>query len=258
MIWMFDDSVFSQKPTLNEMAVYMLVARFSLTGQRKGWFGKWKEAEKNLMVKNIGRSSYYNALNSLEALGVIENHNGVYTTVHVVDKTVHVVDDTVHVVDKTVHVVDDIEYNYKNKGIEGDARTHTCDAPEPPDPSLDLFLALVGSFSTQPGVSVVTSRQESLARQVFLRYSPEQQQALLQAVRGGYNKKGNFLFTVEDFLEEQKKQAADHPPERPTNYNNGDLPNEPTDIAYDPESGEWGLYTLADIQKFNLKTKAKQ
>ena len=107
------------------------------------------------------------------------------TTVHVVDKTVHVVDDTVRVADNSVRVADDIEYNYKNKGIEGDARTHTCDAPEPPDPSLDLFLALVGSFSTQPGVSVVTSRQESLARQVFLRYSPEQQQALLQAVRGG-------------------------------------------------------------------------
>ena len=241
---MFDDSAFPEKPTLNEMAVYMLVARFSLTGQRKGWFGKWKEAEKNLMVKNIGKTSYYAALNSLEALGVIEKREDSYFVVRVADNS--------------VRVADDIEYNYKNKGIEGDARTHTCDAPEPPDPSLDLFLALVGSFSTQPGVSVVTSRQESLARQVFLRYSPEQQQALLQAVRGGYNKKGNFLFTVEDFLEEQKKQAADHPPERPTNYNNGDLPNEPTDIAYDPESGEWGLYTLADIQKFNLKTKAKQ
>ena len=258
MIWMFDDSVFPQKPTLNEMAVYMLVARFSLTGQRKGWFGKWKEAEKNLMVKNIGKTSYYAALNSLEALGVIEKREDSYFVVRVADNSVRVADDSVRVANTTVRVANDIEYNYKNKGIEGDARTHTCDAPEPPDPSLDLFLALVGSFSTQPGVSVITSRQEALARQVFLRYSPEQQQALLQAVRGGYNKKGNFLFTVEDFLEEQKKQAADHPPERPTNYNNGDLPNEPTDIAYDPESGEWGLYTLADIQKFNLKTKAKQ
>ena len=250
---MFDDSAFPEKPTLNEMAVYMLIARFSLTGQRKGWFGKWKEAEKNLMVKNIGRSSYYNALNSLEALGVIENHNGVYTTVHVVDKTVHVVDDTVHVMDKTVHVVDDIEYNYKNKGIEGDARTHTCDAPEPPDPSYDLFLALVGSFSTQPGVSVVTSRQEAKAQRAWQQYSPEQQKALLDAVRKGYNKKGNFQFTVEDFLEYLSKQAAEHPPEQPTNYNGCDPPKEPTAIAF--YNGEWGLYTLADIQKFNLTTK---
>ena len=249
---MFDDSDFPEKPTLNEMAVYMLIARFSLTGQRKGWFGKWKEAEKNLMVKNLGRSSYYNALNSLVAMGVIENRDGVYSTVHVVDKTVHVVDDTVHVVDKTVHVVDDIEYNYKNKGIEGDARTHTCDAPEPPDPSLDLFLALVGSFSTQPGVSVVTSRQEAKAQQAWQRYSPEQQQALLDAVRKGYNKKGNFQFTVEDFLREQAgKEAA--PGAAPTNYNGCDPPKEPTAIAF--YNGEWGLYTLADIQKFNLPTK---
>ena len=258
MIWMFDDSVFSQKPTRFELPVYMLIARYSNTGKRKGWYGGWKEAEREIMVRDLSRTAYYNALNSLENLGVITKKDGAYYAVRMLDSSVHILDSTVHILDTTVPILDDIEYNYKNKGIEGDARTHTCDAPEPPDPSLDLFLALVGSFSTQPGVSVVTSRQEALARQVFLRYSPEQQQALQQAVRGGYNKKGNFLFSVEDFLEEQKKQAADHPPERPTNYNNGDLPNEPTDIAYDPESGEWGLYTLADIQKFNLKTKAKQ
>lgn len=253
---MFDDSVFSGKPTLNEMAVYMLVARFSLTGKRQGWFGKWKEAEKNLMVRNLGKTSYYAALNSLVAMGIIEKRDNTYFVVRVADDSVRVADSTVRVANATVRVANDIEYNYKNKGIEGDARTHTCDAPEPSDPSLDLFLATVASFSTQPGVSVVTTRQESLAKQVFLRYSPEQQQTLLQAVRDGYNKKGNFLFTVEDFPEYQQKQAASHPPERPTNYNGADIiPNVPTDVAYDPESGEWGLYTLADIQKFNLKTK---
>ena len=205
---MFDDSAFPEKPTLNEMAVYMLIARFSLTGQRKGWFGKWKEAEKNLMVKNIGRSSYYNALNSLEALGVIENHNGVYTTVHVVDKTVHVVDDTVHVmdktvhvVDKTVHVVDDIEYNYKNKGIEGDARTHTCDAPASA-PEEDLFIVTAAAFALQPEAKPLKSRDETIAQQVYKDYTPEEKQALLQAVRNGYNKKHNFRFTVEDFRDD--------------------------------------------------------
>ena len=250
---MFDDSAFPEKPTLNEMAVYMLIARFSLTGQRKGWFGKWKEAEKNLMVKNLGKTSYYAALNSLEAMGVITKQDNVYSIVRVADKIVRVADDSVRVANTTVRVANDIEYNYKNKGIEGDARTHTCDAPEPPDPSYDLFLALVGSFSTQPGVSVVTSRQEAKAQQAWQRYTPEQQQALLDAVRKGYNKKGNFQFTVEDFLEYLSKQAAEHPPEQPTNYNGCDPPKEPTAVAF--YNGEWGLYTLADIQKFNLPTK---
>ena len=250
---MFDDSAFPEKPTLNEMAVYMLIARFSLTGQRKGWFGKWKEAEKNLMVKNLGKTSYYAALNSLEAMGVIAKQDNVYSIVRVADKIVRVADDSVRVANTTVRVANDIEYNYKNKGIEGDARTHTCDAPEPPDPSYDLFLALVGSFSTQPGVSVVTSRQEAKAQQAWQRYTPEQQQALLDAVRKGYNKKGNFQFTVEDFLDYLSKQAAEHPPEQPTNYNGCDPPKEPTAVAF--YNGEWGLYTLADIQKFNLPTK---
>ena len=201
MIWMFDDSAFSQKPTLNEMAVYMLVARFSLTGQRKGWFGKWKEAEKNLMVKNIGRSSYYNALNSLEALGVIENHNGVYTTVRVADNSVRVADDSVRVANTTVRVANDIEYNYKNKGIEGDARTHTCDAPASA-PEEDLFIVTAAAFALQPEAKPLKSRDETIVQQVYKDYTPEEKQALLQAVRNGYNKKHNFRFTVEDFRDD--------------------------------------------------------
>ena len=194
MIWMFDDSVFPQKPTLNEMAVYMLVARFSLTGQRKGWFGKWKEAEKNLMVKNLGRTSYYEALNSLEAMGVIQKQDNVYSIVRVADNSVRVAD-------TTVRVADDIEYNYKNKGIEGDARTHTCDAPASA-PEEDLFIVTAAAFALQPEAKPLKSRDETIAQQVYKDYTPEEKQALLQAVRNGYNKKHNFRFTVEDFRDD--------------------------------------------------------
>jgi hypothetical protein len=201
MIWMFDDSVFPQKPTLNEMAVYMLVARFSLTGQRKGWFGKWKEAEKNLMVKNIGRTSYYEALNSLETMGVIQKQDNVYSIVRVADNSVRVADNSVRVADTTVRVADDIEYNYKNKGIEGDARTHTCDAPASA-PEEDLFIVTAAAFALQPEAKPLKSRDETIAQQVYKDYTPEEKQALLQAVRNGYNKKHNFRFTVEDFRDE--------------------------------------------------------
>ena len=175
MIWMFDDSVFPQKPTLNEMAVYMLVARFSLTGQRKGWFGKWKEAEKNLMVKNLGRTSYYEALNSLEAMGVIQKQDNVYSIVRVADNSVRVADTTVRVADTTVRVADDIEYNYKNKGIEGDARTHTCDAPASA-PEEDLFIVTAAAFALQPEAKPLKSRDETIAQQVYKDYTPEEKQ----------------------------------------------------------------------------------
>ncbi len=198
---MFDDSVFPKKPTLNEMAVYMLVARFSLTGQRKGWFGKWKEAEKNLMVKNIGRTSYYEALNSLETMGVIQKQDNVYSIVRVADNSVRVADNSVRVADTTVRVADDIEYNYKNKGIEGDARTHTCDAPASA-PEEDLFIVTAAAFALQPEAKPLKSRDETIAQQVYKDYTPEEKQALLQAVRNGYNKKHNFRFTVEDFRDD--------------------------------------------------------
>ena len=205
---MFDDSVFPEKPTLNEMAVYMLIARFSLTGQRKGWFGKWKEAEKNLMVKNIGRTSYYEALNSLETMGVIQKQDNVYSIVRVADNSVRVADNSVRVADNsvrvantTVRVANDIEYNYKNKGIEGDARTHTCDAPASA-PEEDLFIVTAAAFALQPEAKPLKSRDETIAQQVYKDYTPEEKQALLQAVRNGYNKKHNFRFTVEDFRDD--------------------------------------------------------
>ena len=119
-------------------------------------------------------------------------------------------------------------------------------------PQEDFFLVTLAAFGLQAGARNVTRKQEQLARAAWQRYSPEQQQALLDAIRKGYSVKGNFQFTVEDFLREQS-QAAPDPQGEPTNYNGCDPPKEPTFVAC--YKGEWGLYTRADIQKFNLKTK---
>ncbi len=122
-------------------------------------------------------------------------------------------------------------------------------------PQEDFFLVTLAAFGLQAGARNVTRKQEQLARAAWQRYSPEQQQALLDAIRKGYSVKGNFQFTVEDFLREHSQPEPD-PQGEPTNYNGCDPPKEPTFVAC--YKGEWGLYTLADIQKFNLKTKAKQ
>ena len=121
-------------------------------------------------------------------------------------------------------------------------------------PQEDLFIVTLAAFRLQAGARNVTDKQEQNALTAWKRYTPEQQQSLLDAIHNGYNKKGNFQFTVEDFLREQAdttgdKQAA------PINYNGCDPPkNVPTAVAY--YNGEWGLYTHADIRKFNLKTKS--
>ena len=136
------------------------------------------------------------------------------------------------------------------KERENIAREDNFDAPL----SLqeDFFLVTLAAFGLQAGARNVTPKQEQNAKTAWQRYTPEQQQALLEAVRKGYNVKGNFQFTVEDFLREQSgKEAA--PGAAPTNYNGCDPPKEPTAVAF--YNGEWGLYTLADIQKFNLPTK---
>ena len=122
-------------------------------------------------------------------------------------------------------------------------------------PQEDFFLVTLAAFGLQAGARNVTHKQEQNARIAWERYTPEQQQALLDAIRKGYNVKGNFQFTVEDWLREQSQAAPDTQGE-PINYNFRDPPNEPTYIAC--YKGEWGLYTRTDIEKFNLKTKTKQ
>lgn len=121
-------------------------------------------------------------------------------------------------------------------------------------PLEDFFLVTLAAFGLQAGARNVTHKQEQNARIAWERYTPEQQQALLDAIRKGYNVKGNFQFTVEDWLREQSQAAPDTQGE-PINYNFRDPPNDPTYIAC--YKGEWGLYTRADIEKFNLKTKTK-
>ena len=121
-------------------------------------------------------------------------------------------------------------------------------------PLEDFFLVTLAAFGLQAGARNVTHKQEQNARIAWERYTPEQRQALLDAIRKGYNVKGNFQFTVEDWLREQSQAAPDTQGE-PINYNFRDPPNEPTYIAC--YKGEWGLYTRADIEKFNLKTKTK-
>ena len=132
-------------------------------------------------------------------------------------------------------------------------REENFDASLSPDE--DFFLVTLAAFGLQAGARNVTKKQEQLAKAAWQRYTPEQQQALLDAIRKGYSVKGNFQFTVEDFLREQS-QAAPDPQGEPRNYNGCDPPKEPTFVAC--YKGEWGLYTRADIEKFNLKTKAKQ
>ena len=121
-------------------------------------------------------------------------------------------------------------------------------------PQEDLFIVTLAAFRLQAGARNVTDKQEQNALTAWKRYTPEQQQSLLDAIHNGYNKKGNFQFTVEDFLREQADTTGDNQA-APINYNGCDPPkNVPTAVAY--YNGEWGLYTHADIRKFNLKTKS--
>ena len=217
----------------------------------KGYNGSVRQLAKDLGLDAGGVSRI---LHKLQADNRIIESKGVYRSVDIFNSSVDSVNAGVDSVNESVDSVNSPLttplYINNIKERENIAREDNFDAPL----SLqeDFFLVTLAAFGLQAGARNVTPKQEQNAKTAWQRYTPEQQQALLEAVRKGYNVKGNFQFTVEDFLREQSgKEAA--PGAAPTNYNGCDPPKEPTAVAF--YNGEWGLYTLADIQKFNLPTK---
>lgn len=249
--WMWLPTGLNLSPAECRVYAYIYGLTKSKHAKTKGYNGSVRQLAKDLGLDATGVSR---VLRKLQDDKRITSANGVFRSVDIFHTSV----DSVHTgVDSVYESVDSVRSPlttplYNNiKERENIAREDNSDAPL----SLqgDFFLVTLAAFSLQAGARNVTPNQEQNAKTAWQRYTPEQQRALYYAVRKGYNVKGNFQFTVEDFLEYLSKQAAEHPPEQPTNYNGCDPPKEPTAVAF--YNGEWGLYTLADIQKFNLPTK---
>ena len=228
----------------------------------KGYNGSVRQLATDLGLDPTGVSRILRKLQSDNRVLLTE---GVYRSVdlfHNSVDSVHTDVDSVHTDVDSVHKSVDSVYPLNNplyKDINREENREEITREENSDASLspqeDFFLVTLAAFGLQAGARNVTRKQEQNARVAWQRYTPEQQQALLDAVRKGYNVKGNFQFTVEDFLREQSQQDPD-PAGEPINYNGCDPPNVPLAVAC--YKGEWGLYTLADIEKFNLKTKKQQ
>ena len=247
--WMWLPTGLNLSPAECRVYAYIYGLTKSKHAKTKGYNGSVRQLANDLGL-NAGHVS--RILRKLQEDERIIIEKGVYKSVALDNSSVALCNDSVALSNESVALCNSplttpLYNNIKER--ENIAREDNSDAPL----SLqeDFFLVTLAAFSLQAGARNVTPNQEQNAKTAWQRYTPEQQQALLDAVRKGYNVKGNFQFTVEDFL---RNQAAE--PETcaaPTNYNGCDPPKEPTAVAF--YNGEWGLYTLADIQKFNLPTK---
>ena len=216
---------------------------------RKGYNGSVRQLAKDL---GLGLSHTSRTLRKLQDNNRISLTEGVYQSVPLQNISVPSGNDSVASCNSplTTPLYKEIKERENREEI---TREENFDASL--SPQEDFFLVTLAAFGLQAGARNVTRKQEQNARVAWQRYTPEQQQALLDAVRKGYNVKGNFQFTVEDFLREHSQPEPD-PQGEPTNYNGCDPPDVPLAVAC--YKGEWGLYTLADIEKFNLKTKKQQ
>ena len=261
--WMWLPSGLGLSPAECRVYAYIYGLTESKHSKSKGYNGSVRQLAKDLGL-SLGKTS--GALKKLQADNRITLTEGVYQSVQIMNGSVHLVNDSVHLMNESVHLVNESVhlvnsplttplYKEINKEIEREEITREENSDASLSPQEDFFLVTLAAFGLQAGARNVTRKQEQNARVAWQRYSPEQQQALLDVVRKGYNVKGNFQFTVEDFLREQSQQDPD-PAGEPINYNGCDPPNVPLAVAC--YKGEWGLYTLADIEKFNLKTKKQQ
>ncbi len=232
---------------------------YGLTNSKRAKVNGYKGSQRDLATKlHLDNGGISRILQKLIDSGLLIVTDGVYRSAEIVFTDADSVSESADSVSKSADSVNSPRTPlYKEikerENREEITREENSDASL--SPQEDFFLVTLAAFGLQAGARNVTRKQEQLARAAWQRYSPEQQQALLDAIRKGYSVKGNFQFTVEDFLREHSQPEPD-PQGEPTNYNGCDPPKEPTFVAC--YKGEWGLYTLADIQKFNLKTKAKQ
>ncbi len=245
--------------SLAECRVYAYI--YGLTnsgkGKTKGYQGSVRALASVLGLNDGGVSRI---LRTLQDKQLITKTGDVYKSaesISVSAESISVSADTISVSADTISVSADsvnspvppIYINKKEREIENIAREETRDAPLSPEE--DFFLVTLAAFGLQAGARNVTPKQEKAAKVAWQNYTEDQQRMLLEAVRSGYNVKGNFQFTVEDYLREHGAAAIEG---EPTDYNGSDsVPDVPMATAC--YKGKWGLYTQADIEKYNLETK---
>ena len=231
--------------SLAECRVYAYI--YGLTNSGKGKT-KGYQGSVRALADALGMDSGYTSriLRALQERDLIHKTGGVYASA-TIDNTSATIDNTSATIDNSPEPP--IYINKKEREIENIAREETRDAPLSPEE--DFFLVTLAAFGLQAGARNVTPKQERAAKVAWQNYTEDQQRSLLEAVRTGYNVKGNFQFTVEDYLREHGAAAIEG---EPTDYNGSDsVPDVPMATAC--YKGKWGLYTQADIEKYNLETK---
>lgn len=286
MLYSFEDKLFKERPTAKTAVVYMIISNYTNYGKRQGWFGSTRQMSEQAFVSDLSKSTVATCIAELLEQGLIEKRGKAYFTVQPQDKAVQLQpksvqlrpasaqlqDKTVQLQDKTVQPQDNIIYNEdnkkdKNKDRENINSAHidSCDTHTLSPSFDDLFLMTEVAFRLLPGVRNITDEAEAKAWKAWQNYTLEQQQAIYNAVKAGYSHpKGNFQFAIEDFLNyadnyaPQPKQSPTTQ-EKPVNYQGLQGVKVPDDAmpAIDPETNQWGYFSLADINKHNLVTRAK-
>ena len=97
-----------------------------------------------------------------------------------------------------------------------------------------------------------SSKQEEGTRRYWVTLSPEDQQRVFTTITKKLDK-GKFVwYDPIRAIQENLRRNGKQPPSGPTDYNGRKLPSEPVFSA--KYHGKWGMYTQADIDKYQLET----
>ena len=94
-----------------------------------------------------------------------------------------------------------------------------------------------------------SARKEEGTRRYWATLTPEQQDYAFTSIS---KKLVEGKYVQYDPIRAIRENLPREAQPEPTNYNGRALPDEPTATAF--YNGKWGTYTLAEIEKFNLKT----
>lgn len=251
-----------------EVCVYAVIEKCSRGDNAKGWFGS-QNALANAIPCKIDRSTVTRAIAKLLTSGLIyKDGERLLTAVQTAPEMVQTAPNTVQTAPEMVHTAPEMVHTAlplnnppiyikekMNKELKEQQRTHTParDAAEGQQALgnlIESFNALKRAWMSAGGARAEFERRVMPIWTEWGMCSNAKRARILQDMSLAVMRKrkpdhwrDNPLFFVQDYPEPE-----------PTNWNGvRQDPPEPVEIAC--YNGQWGMYTLSDIELFNLQTK---
>ena len=255
--WMWEKYDF----TSAELFVLGCVYSFSVLkdGKLKGYKGSARQMARDLRLNHSGVSR---ALRKLQDMSLVIKEDGEYKGVYNIHRgvdNIHTSGDNIHTSGDNIHSPHTPLYNNSlkiNNNIQAKPKATAMDSSDGlGGMAIDSFsLALFTEYYQLFPYRAKNDRIKQAAQTEFCSLSREKQQLIIDTLRQQIDNDEKLPDTSPLMYIRHFDKNAPPPDGEPVNYNNSSIP-EGKFVQPAKYKGQWGMYCLADIIKYNLEVK---